>query len=224
MQTKLLLILILYLTVVKLNVDGSKICYQCDDKHPTPWWKFWRTKIPRCENIPFEKYVTKTSKAFGTSVLTCYTKFSETGAVIKRGAYGFGETYDKAVKCGDRYHICCEEALCNKDTKAPCPPPPKVTPQKEVKACYECKGYEACRPGRLQGSEIRTSAAFGTKSLYCYTQFDPKTGHAIARGGFGFGEVFDKSLKCDAKDYLCCYENLCNTQTVGFCAEQHHHY
>jgi hypothetical protein len=44
-----------------------------------------------------------------------------------------------------------------------------VTPQQEVKACYECKGVDACRPGRLQGSEIRTSSAFGSKSLYCYT-------------------------------------------------------
>jgi len=59
--------------VVKLKVDGSKICYQCDQKHPSSWWKFWGEKITRCHGIPFEKYATKTSKAFGTSVLTCYT-------------------------------------------------------------------------------------------------------------------------------------------------------
>ncbi|CAF5149586.1 unnamed protein product, partial [Rotaria magnacalcarata] len=50
-------------------------------------------------------------------------------------------------------------------------------------------------------------------------RFDPKTGVAIERGGFGLGETIDKSLKCDSKHYLCCYENLCNTQTVGFCAK-----
>ncbi len=60
-------------TVIKLNVDGSKICYQCDQKHPSSWWKFWGEKITRCHGIPFGKYATKTSKAFGTAVLTCYT-------------------------------------------------------------------------------------------------------------------------------------------------------
>jgi hypothetical protein len=49
-------------------------------------------------------------------------KFDETGAVIKRGAYGFGEVFDKTVKCEDRFHTCCDGDLCNKDTKAPCPP------------------------------------------------------------------------------------------------------
>jgi hypothetical protein len=49
-------------------------------------------------------------------------KFDETGAVIKRGAYGLGEVFDKTVKCGDRYHTCCDEELCNKHTQAPCPP------------------------------------------------------------------------------------------------------
>jgi len=224
MKSNLLLVVILYLSVVKLNVNGSKICYQCDEKKPRPWWKFWAEKITRCNGIPFEKYATKTSKAFGASVLTCYTKFDEAGAVIKRDAYGFGEVFDKTVKCGDRFHTCCETELCNKDTQPPCPPPPKVTPKNEVKACYECQGADACRPERLQGSHIRTSAAFGAKNLYCYTKFDPKTGVAVARGGFGFGELFDKSLKCDAKDYLCCYENLCNNHTVGFCPEQQRNY
>jgi hypothetical protein len=60
-------------TVIQFNVDGSKICYQCDDKHPSPWWKFWGEKISRCKRISFEKYATKTSKAFGAAVLTCYT-------------------------------------------------------------------------------------------------------------------------------------------------------
>ena len=63
-------------TVIQFNVDGSKICYQCDDKHPSPWWKFWGEKISRCKGISFEKYATKTSKAFGAAVLTCYTVLS----------------------------------------------------------------------------------------------------------------------------------------------------
>ena len=45
----------------------------------------------------------------------------------------------------------------------------KATPKQEVKACYECKGVDACRSGRLSGSSIRTSAVFGAKNLYCYT-------------------------------------------------------
>ena len=118
----------------------------------------------------------------------------------------------------------------------------KATPKQEVKACYTCKNADSCKPDKLTGSEIRTSGAFGGKNLYCYTvrlersdsfvdecapffifsvvqKFDPKTGVAVARGGFGFGESFDKSLKCDSKHYLCCYENLCNNQTAGFCAK-----
>jgi hypothetical protein len=50
-------------------------------------------------------------------------KFNESGAVIKRGAFGLGETYDKNFKCRDRFHTCCKTAFCNKHTKAPCPPP-----------------------------------------------------------------------------------------------------
>lgn len=53
-------------------------------------------------------------------------------------------------------------------------------------------------------------------------KFDPKTGQAIARGGFGFGEVADKYLKCDAKHYTCCYQNLCNNHTASFCAKPMH--
>ena len=45
----------------------------------------------------------------------------------------------------------------------------KVTPKQEVKACYKCKGAENCKPEKLDGSEIRTSGAFGGKNLYCYT-------------------------------------------------------
>lgn len=45
----------------------------------------------------------------------------------------------------------------------------KATPKQEVKACYECKGVEACRPRRLSESSIRTSAVFGASNLYCYT-------------------------------------------------------
>ena len=44
-----------------------------------------------------------------------------------------------------------------------------VGPKQEVKACYECKGVEACRPERLSGAEIRTSAVLGASNLYCYT-------------------------------------------------------
>ncbi len=44
-----------------------------------------------------------------------------------------------------------------------------MTPKKEVKACYKCKNAESCKPEKLDGSEIRTSGAFGGKNLYCYT-------------------------------------------------------
>jgi hypothetical protein len=210
---------------VGLAASGAKICYQCDELHPSSKWKFWGEKITKCSGIPFEKYASKTSAAFGTSVLTCYTKFNDAGAVIKRGAYGFGEAFDKNFKCRDRYHLCCRSSFCNKHNVAPCPPTPSETPKQEVKACYQCKGYEACKADKLPGSEIRTSAVLGAKNLYCYTKFDPKTGHAVARGGFGFGETFDKYLKCDAKHYLCCYENMCNNHTAGFCGKPHqqHH-
>lgn len=45
----------------------------------------------------------------------------------------------------------------------------EITEKKEVKACFQCKGADACRPERLDGSEIRTSGAFGASNLYCYT-------------------------------------------------------
>ncbi|CAF1284436.1 unnamed protein product [Adineta steineri] len=212
-------IIIIIITVVQLQVACAKICYQCDDKNPSSKLKFIGEKITKCNGVPFEKYATKTSRAFGAAVLTCYTKFNETGGIVKRGAFGLGETYDKNFKCRDRFHVCCRTAFCNKHAKAPCPPTPKATTKKEVKACYQCKGAENCKPEKLDGSEIRTSGAFGGKNLYCFTKFDPKTGIAVARGGFGFGESIDKNLKCDAKHYLCCYDNLCNNQTAGFCAK-----
>lgn len=220
MVSKLLLLLAVFCVAVVRHVSAAdaKICYQCDELHPSSKWKFWGEKITKCSNIPFEKYATKTSKAFGSAVLTCYTKFNDQGQVIKRGAYGFGEVFDKTVKCRDRYHLCCRSSLCNRHTISPCPPPPKTEPKNEVKACYECKGVENCQADRLPGGSIRTSSVLGASNLYCYTKFDPKTGNAIARGGFGFGEIFDKHLKCDAKHYLCCYENLCNTHTAGYCA------
>jgi hypothetical protein len=45
----------------------------------------------------------------------------------------------------------------------------KVTPKNEVKACFQCKNAESCKPEKLDGSEIRTSGAFGGKNLYCFT-------------------------------------------------------
>ncbi|CAF3591152.1 unnamed protein product [Rotaria sordida] len=219
MISKLAFLTTIFYILIQLDLSAGKICYQCDDLHPSSRFKFWGDKITKCTGVPFDKYITRTSRAFGAAVLTCYTKFDESGAVIKRDAYGLGETFDKNVKCRDRFHTCCSKPLCNKHTKAPCPPPERITEKKEVKACYQCKGAENCRPENLEGSEIRTSAAFGSTNLYCYTRFDPKTGVAVRRGGFGFGEIFDKRLKCDAKFYLCCYENLCNKHTAGFCAK-----
>jgi len=219
----LLFITIFYFAGIRLGSNGAKICYQCDELHPSSRWKFWGEKITKCSTVPFEKYATKTSKAFGSDVLTCYTKFNDQGKVIKRGAYGFGEAFDKNFKCRDRYHLCCRTSSCNKHSISPCPPTPGITQKEEVKACYQCKGADNCRPENLAGAEIRTSAVLGAKNLYCYTKFDPKTGRAIARGGFGFGEALDKYLKCDAKHYLCCYENMCNNHTVGFCVKPQHH-
>lgn len=216
-STSIFLTAIVVLSSFVFSLNEAKICYQCDDLNPSSRFKFWGEKITRCNGVPFEKYATKTSRAFGAAVLTCYTKFNESGAVIKRGAYGFGETFDKNFKCRDRFHTCCRTPLCNKQTTAPCPPSPRVTEKKEVKACYSCKGSDACRPENLKLSDIRTSGAFGASNLYCYTKFDPKTGVAIARGAFGLGEAFDKSLKCDSKFYVCCYENMCNNHETGLC-------
>jgi len=58
---------------VGLAASGAKICYQCDELHPSSKWKFWGEKITKCSGVPFDKYASKTSAAFGASVLTCYT-------------------------------------------------------------------------------------------------------------------------------------------------------
>lgn len=59
--------------LVQLDFCQGKICYQCDDKNPSSKLKFIGEKITRCNGVPFEKYATKTSRAFGAAVLTCYT-------------------------------------------------------------------------------------------------------------------------------------------------------
>jgi hypothetical protein len=58
---------------LRVNASGAKICYQCDELHPSSKWKFWGEKITKCNGVPFEKFATKTSKAFGAALLTCYT-------------------------------------------------------------------------------------------------------------------------------------------------------
>jgi hypothetical protein len=59
--------------VVHWDVSGAKICYQCDDKNPSTKFKLIGEKITKCNGVPFEKYASKTSKAFGAAVLTCFT-------------------------------------------------------------------------------------------------------------------------------------------------------
>jgi hypothetical protein len=56
-----------------LDARGAKICYQCDDKNPSSKLKIIGEKITKCNGVAFDKYATKTSKAGGASVLTCYT-------------------------------------------------------------------------------------------------------------------------------------------------------
>jgi hypothetical protein len=56
-----------------LNFSEAKICYQCDDKNPSSKLKFYGEKITKCAGVPFDKYASKTSKAFGAAVLTCFT-------------------------------------------------------------------------------------------------------------------------------------------------------
>jgi hypothetical protein len=56
-----------------LNFLEAKICYQCDNKKPSSKLKFYGEKITKCDGVAFDKYATKTSKAFGAAVLTCYT-------------------------------------------------------------------------------------------------------------------------------------------------------
>lgn len=64
---------IFIVVTVHLDLSGAKICYQCDEKNPSSNWKFWGEKITKCSGVPFEQYATKTSRAFGAAVLTCYT-------------------------------------------------------------------------------------------------------------------------------------------------------
>jgi hypothetical protein len=59
--------------VIQLEFSSAKICYQCDEKNPSSKLKFIGEKITKCSGTPFEKYATKTSKAFGAAVLTCFT-------------------------------------------------------------------------------------------------------------------------------------------------------
>ena len=61
--------------VVRLHVSDGKICYQCDDKNPSSKLKIIGEKITKCNGVDFEKYATKTSKAFGAAVLTCFTVY-----------------------------------------------------------------------------------------------------------------------------------------------------
>ena len=58
-------------------MSDAKICYQCDEIKPSGKFKFWGEKITKCNGVPFEKYATKTSRAFGAAVLTCYTVILE---------------------------------------------------------------------------------------------------------------------------------------------------
>ncbi|CAF0793187.1 unnamed protein product [Didymodactylos carnosus] len=208
---------ILVVALICSGIHGSKICYRCDNKNPSSSWKLIGEKITKCDGVPFENYATKTSKALGAQVLTCFTEFDASGKIVKRGAYDLGEVINKNFKCNDRFHICCEKAFCNTDMVAPCPPAERVTEKKEVKACYQCKGAANCETEKLSGSDVRVSAALGGSTLYCYSKFDDKTGKVVERGGFGYAAVVDKNLKCDSKFYLCCYENLCNKQSTGYC-------
>lgn len=56
-----------------MDISGAKICYQCDDKNPSSKFKIIGEKITKCNGVAFDKYATKTSRAFGAAVLTCYT-------------------------------------------------------------------------------------------------------------------------------------------------------
>lgn len=67
------LIFSLIVILVQLELISGKICYQCDDKNPSSRLKIIGEKITKCNGVAFEKYATRTSKAFGAAVLTCYT-------------------------------------------------------------------------------------------------------------------------------------------------------
>jgi hypothetical protein len=64
------------LAVVQWNFSSAKICYQCDDKNPSSKLKIIGEKITKCNGVSKEKYASKTSKAFGAAVLTCFTVLS----------------------------------------------------------------------------------------------------------------------------------------------------
>ncbi|CAF0856578.1 unnamed protein product, partial [Didymodactylos carnosus] len=97
----------------------------------------------------------------------------------------------------------------------------KKAAEQEVKVCYQCKGAQNCKPENLHKQELKTSGAFGGKNLYCYSRFGGKVGHGrvVERGAFGFGETFDKNVKCNLKHFRCCFQNLCNNHTTGSCAD-----
>lgn len=59
--------------VLQFNLNSAKICYQCDELNPSGKFKIIGEKITKCNGVPFEKFATKTSKAFGAAVLTCFT-------------------------------------------------------------------------------------------------------------------------------------------------------
>ena len=67
------LIFSLIVIVVQLELISGKICYQCDDKNPSSKFKIIGEKITKCNGVAFDKYATRTSKAFGAAVLTCFT-------------------------------------------------------------------------------------------------------------------------------------------------------
>ncbi len=67
------MILLFTVALVRIEFSGAKICYQCDDKNPSSKFKIIGEKITKCNGVPFEKYASKTSKAFGAAVLTCFT-------------------------------------------------------------------------------------------------------------------------------------------------------
>lgn len=70
------------MTLIQLEFTAGKICYQCDEKNPSSKFKIIGEKITKCNGVPFEKYATKTSKAFGAAVLTCFTVIHRLSSVI----------------------------------------------------------------------------------------------------------------------------------------------
>lgn len=79
------------MTAVQWSLSAAKICYQCDDKNPSSKLKLIGEKITKCEGVPFEKYATKTSRAFGAAVLTCYTVGFDYSFFVRAHAIFFEE-------------------------------------------------------------------------------------------------------------------------------------